>query len=376
MTSNAVCSHPKGPQMDDLDGVLSDPSTFSATELALAARNHGMPLEAMHYDITPAGLHYLLLHYDIPVVAPDAFRLRIGGRVRAAVELTLDDLRARPATTIPVTMECAGNGRAHMAPRPLSQPWLDEAVGTGLWTGCSLAALLDEVGLLDDAVDVVFSGADRGIEGGTEQRYERGLPVAEARRPEVLLAYEMSGMPLLPQHGAPLRLVVPGWYGMTNVKWLTDIRIDDVPFDGYQHRSAYRMRHDRDDAGVPLTRMRARALMVPPGIPDFPTRARRVPTGSQTLHGRAWSGAGAVAGVDVSTDGGRTWAAAALDEPVGPFAWRGWSFTWAPTAAGEHELRCRARDADGVQPDGAEWNVGGYANNAVQRVVVTVTGPT
>ena len=106
--------------MDDLDGVLSDPSTFSATELALAARNHGMPLEAMHYDITPAGLHYLLLHYDIPVVAPDAFRLRIGGRVRAAVELTLDDLRARPATTIPVTMECAGNGRAHMAPRPLS----------------------------------------------------------------------------------------------------------------------------------------------------------------------------------------------------------------------------------------------------------------
>src|SRR4030095_4827395 len=147
-------------------------------------------------------------------------RLRISGSVRKPLELELDDLRRRPRVTMPITLECAGNGRAQLSPRPISQPWLNEAVGTAEWTGTPLAPLLDEVGLLPQCVELVFTGSDHGIEKGYEHDYARSLTVADARRPAVMLAYEMNGRPLEPQHGFPLRLLVPGWYGMTQVKWL------------------------------------------------------------------------------------------------------------------------------------------------------------
>ena len=122
-----------------------------------------------------------------------------------------------------MTLECAGNGRARLSPRPISQPWLVEAVGTAEWTGVPLRDVLQEAGLGAGAAEIVFSGADHGEQGGVEQDYERSLPLADALRSEVLLAYAMNHEPLEPQHGAPLRLLVPGWYGMTSVKWLTRI---------------------------------------------------------------------------------------------------------------------------------------------------------
>ena len=136
-------------------------------------------------------------------------------------------------------MECAGNGRALLAPRPISQPWLTEAVGTAEWTGIPLRALLDEAGIDDGAVEVVFTGLDRGVEGGVEQLYERSLTLADAQHEDVLLAYACNGVPLPPQHGFPLRLVVPGWYGMTSVKWLQRITVVDEPFTGYQMVTGY-----------------------------------------------------------------------------------------------------------------------------------------
>lgn len=157
-----------------------------------------MPAEALRYDVTPVGLHYLLVHFDIPAIDPAAWRLRIGGRVREPMELTLDDIRRRRRVTMAVTMECAGNGRATMTPRPLSQPWLAGAVGTAEWTGTPLAPLLAEAGLDDDAVEVAFLGADRGVQGEDEHDYGRSLAVVDAIRPEVLLAYEMNGAPLTP----------------------------------------------------------------------------------------------------------------------------------------------------------------------------------
>ncbi|MEO8476861.1 MAG: sulfite oxidase [Actinomycetota bacterium] len=342
-------------------------------ELAQAARNHGMPLEALRYDLTPAGLHYLLTHFDIPEVDPDAWRLEIGGRVTTPLDLSLDDLLSRPVVTATVTLECAGNGRTLYDDRPISQPWLLEAVGTASWTGTPLAPLLDEAGLAGDAVDVVFSGLDRGIEGGEEHAYQRGLPITEARRDDVILAYAMNGQPLLPQHGAPVRLVVPGWYGMAHVKWLASIRAIDQPFDGYQHTAAYRFRRHEDDEGTPLERIRPRALMVPPGIPTFPERARFLPPGPMTLEGRAWSGGGPIARVEVSTDGTMNWRDAELGPALGDHAWRRWTFTWRATP-GEHELACRATDVAGAtQPDEAEFNTGGYVNDGVQRVRVSVT---
>ena len=234
---------------------------FSQVELQLAARNHGMPLEALRYPVTPAGLHYLLIHYDIPAVDPAELRARRSrGASSRPLTFSLDDLRARPAVELEVTMECAGNGRALLPdPRPVSQPWLAEAVGTAAWTGTPLAPMLAEAGLDDDAVEVVFSGLDRGVEGGEAQQYERSLPLDEALGDDVLLAYGMNGGPLLPQHGFPLRLVVPGWYGMTNVKWLTRITAVAEPFTGYQQAQAYRFRRDEDDPGEPRHADRSRA---------------------------------------------------------------------------------------------------------------------
>lgn len=343
---------------------------LTAEELQLAARNHSMPLEALRQDTTPPGLHYLLNHFDIPFIDAEQWHLRINGAVQRSLELNLKALRRSPRISIPVTLECAGNGRSLLRPRPLSQPWRLEAVGTAVWTGVPLAYLLAQAGVEDDAVEVVFTGADSGIQGGVRQQYARSLPIAEALRPDIVLAYRMNGNDLPPQHGYPLRLVVPGWYGMASVKWLSSIKVLTKPFDGFQQTVAYRYQQDADDAGIPVTWIKVRSLMVPPGVPDFFTRSRIVPAGPVLLTGRAWSGEGAVQRVEVGIDG--KWATAQLEHPAAPFAWCAWSLPWVADP-GEHELSCRATDATGAtQPLEQVWNYQGMGNNVVQRVKVTV----
>ncbi|MDH6514529.1 DMSO/TMAO reductase YedYZ molybdopterin-dependent catalytic subunit [Streptomyces sp. SAI-135] len=343
-------------------------------ELSLATRNHGLPLEAMRHDLTPPGLHYVLTHYDIPYVPEDTpWRLDVAGRVRRPLGLTPAEVRALPRVSTRVTLECAGNGRALLTPRPVSQPWLVEAVGTAEWTGVPLRLLLAAAGVEEGAVDVVCTGADHGVERGVEQDYERALPldVATGTEPEVLVAYEMNGAPLPPQHGAPLRLVVPGWYGMAHVKWLRRITVTDAPFTGFQQAVAYRLRQDPGDEGEPVTRIAPRALLVPPGFPDFMSRARVVRPGTVTLEGRAWSGRAPVVRTEVSTDGGHTWHEADLEPDTGHrWAWRRWSYNWR-VEPGEFVLSARATDAEGhTQPLQQPWNRGGFANNLVQRVEV------
>lgn len=356
-------AHSAGPT-----GPTSGPLT--AEELQLAVRNHSMPLEALQNDITPPGLHYLLTHFDIPHADADTWRLRLGGAVQRPVELSLAQLRERPAVRLPVTLECAGNGRSLLQPRPLSQPWMLEAVGTAEWAGVPLAHLLADAGTYPGAVEVVFTGADRGVQGGVRQQYGRSLPLAEAMRPDVVIAYQMNGADLPVQHGYPLRLVVPGWYGMASVKWLESVEVVTAPFVGYQQAVAYRYQQDQDDAGLPVGRIRVRSLMVPPGIPDFFTRRRILPAGPVTLRGRAWSGHGPVERVEVGIDG--DWMPAQLERPAGPFAWSAWTFPWN-AGRGDHELVCRATDASGaVQPLEQVWNYQGMGNNTVQRLRVSV----
>jgi len=346
---------------------------ISVDELRMAARNHGMPLEMLSHDVTPVGLHYLLVHYDIPVLDPDAWRLEIDGHVESPLVLDMTALLDQPQTTQRVTLECAGNGRATLDPRPVSQPWLDEAVGTARWTGTPLAPLLAQAGVLDGAVDVVFSGADHGIERGVEQDYERALPVAEACHPDVLVAHTMNGQPLPPQHGAPARLIVPGWYGMAQVKWLVKITVVDEPFTGYQNAVTYRITQDADEDGEPVTRMRPRALLRPPGFPDFQTRTRFVDRGVHDIVGRAWSGYASVVRVETSADGGATWTDATLGPETDRDAWRPWRWTWTADATGPHVLCARATDAAGnTQPVAPRWNRQAMANNHVQRVTVVV----
>ena len=366
--------------MEALDAWVSPPARvaepgegITIDELRLATRNHGMPLEALRYDVTPIGLHYLLTHYDVPDVDPDTWRLSIGGKVEHPLMLGLDGIRSRATVTRRITLECAGNGRARLDPRPVSQPWVDEAVGTAEWTGTPLAPLLREAGLPPTAVDVAFAGADHGVERGVEQTYRRGLSLAEALGEDVLLVYGMNGGPLPPQHGAPLRLLVPGWYGMAQVKWLTEIHVLDAPFDGYQNSSAYRIAHDPDEPGEPVTRIRPRALLQPPGFPDFQTRTRIVERGTHLLTGRAWSGWGAVTRVDISVDGGENWDEARLGPEPDRFEWRSWQWSWDAHIRGRFELCVRAGDAVGnLQPAEQVWNRQGMANNHAQRVTVIV----
>src|SRR4029079_10026083 len=164
--------------------------------------------------------------------------------------------------------------------------------------------------VLAEAVEVVFEGADRGIDGGVEQYYARSLTIDDALAADVMLAHSANGHPLRPQHGHPLRLVVPGWYGMTNVKWLRSIRVVSDPFDGYQQSRAYTIRVSDDDPGPPVPRRRARSLMAPPDTPDFMTRERFVDGGPVALEGRAWSGWGRIDAGEGSADRGRSWEAA------------------------------------------------------------------
>jgi sulfane dehydrogenase subunit SoxC len=335
-----------------------------------------MPLESLRDDLTPAGLHYLLVHYDIPSIDPATWVLRIEGMVEQPAELTLEDLRSRSVRTEIVTMECAGNGRALMDSRPVSQPWLHGAVGTAEWTGVNLSGLLREAAVSVEAVEVMFRGVDRGVEAGQERAYERSLPIAEAMAGEALLAFEMNGAPIPPQHGAPVRLVVPGWYGMAHVKWLSTIQVLASPFEGYQQSQAYRMRTEPDQPGQPLDRIRPRALMVPPGLPGFPQRHRSLAPGPTVLQGRAWAGTGPVSSVKVSVDGGDRWQEATMEPARARYAWRSWTFHWNATP-GDHVVCCRATGMDGArQPMQPEPNIGGYANNAVQRIRIRVTDRT
>ncbi len=352
-------------------GAVAEPGQgITVEELALATRNRGMPLEGLRYEVTPVGMHYLLAHFDIPAIDPAAWRLRIEGDVARPSQLDLAAIRARPAHTLRVTLECAGNGRARLEPRPLSQPWLVEAIGTADWTGARLADVLSQAGVKSRAVEVVFTGADRGIQDEIEHDYQRSLPLADAMREEMLLAYEMNGRPLEPQHGFPLRLIVPGWYGMTSIKWLTRIEAVSEPFTGFQQAEAYRYQQAEDDAGEPVSRIRVRALMIPPGIPDFFTRRRFLAAGRVVLTGRAWCGSAPVARVEAGVDG--RWAEARLGEPGASWAWRGWSFEW-DAHPGEHTLACRATDAAGnTQPTWQPWNLQGMGNNLVQEIAVTV----
>jgi sulfane dehydrogenase subunit SoxC len=355
-------------------GTPHDTAAITFEELQLAARNHAMPLEALRYPITPAGLHYLLIHFDIPYVDVANWRLSVDGLVERPLDLSLDALRSRPAVSLPVTLECAGNGRALMEPRSMNQPWIMEAVGTAIWTGPPLASILKEAGLRPGALEILFTGLDRGVQDGETQDYQRSLTLDEALREEVLLAYEMNGRPLPPQHGFPLRLIVPGWYGMTHVKWLRRVTALAEPFHGYQQATSYHIRTTEEGPKTPVTRMQPRSLMEPPGIPDFFSRTRYLPPGPCVLRGQAWSGQGRIERVEVSVDGGRSWSGATLGEAphASPYAWRPWSFMWEATP-GAHDLSSRATDTSGrTQPLDIPWNTGGYSNNAVQHVAVVV----
>lgn len=345
---------------------------FFPDEVRLANRNHGALLETLRHDVTPAGLHYLLTHFDVPYVPDaDAWQLEVTGLVDRRLKLSLEDIRQLPQKTLRVTLECAGSGRANVSPRWLSMPWMHTGVGTAEWTGTPLKHVLERAGLAAGVVEIAFFGIDRGFDKGIEHSYGRSLRPELALGEDVLVVHAMNGQPLLPQHGFPLRLIVPGWYGMASVKWLHRIEALDAPFTGYQQVGTYVYKTSATDPGIPVSHIRVKSLMVPPGIPDWYTPSRLVDAGPVTIFGRAWSGAGVpITKVEVCVDG--DWRPAKLDPPAGTYAWCGWRFEWNATR-GDHQLACRATDAKGnVQPLEPPLDRGGFGNNVVHRMEVTV----
>jgi len=272
-----------------------------------------------------------------------------------------------PSETQIATLECAGNSRVFLVPQVQGAQWELGAVSNAQWTGVPLRALLERAELQADACEIVLEGADRGMpkQGALPPNpisYVWSLPRAKAMQPEVLIAYQMNGRDLSPDHGFPLRAIVPGHYGMASVKWLTSIRPVREPFHGYWQTSDYAYWDSMD--GKPVRRalgeMKLKSQIARPR--NYETlAANRV----YTVSGAAWAGETDVTEIAVSTDGGRTWADAEFLDPVRRHAWRRWKFDWlTPKEPGQYTLLARAKDASGlVQPDKHDENYGVYLIN-------------
>ena len=337
--------------------------------------NAEVAVSAFAVHITPVESFFVRCHFNVPK-ASAVRAIEVGGAVRTSFRLDPAELTAqRPEVTIDVTMECAGNSRNGFDPQPPGTPWGDGAVSTARFAGVRLAAILDRAGVQDDACEILFEGADTGeTRAGEKEPYRRSLSLEVARHPDTLLAWKMNGAPLTPNHGAPVRLVVPGWYGMASVKWLKRITAITEPYGGFFQRDDYVLRGIPGiEDGTPVDRVAVNSRIL------VPVDGAVVPAGGLAIEGVAWSGHSAIAAVEVSLDDGKTWLPATLDEePEGvsggavgagpsPYAWRRWRLACA-LAPGERTLAVRARDRSGQeQPTQAVWNELGYVQNSIRR---------
>jgi DMSO/TMAO reductase YedYZ molybdopterin-dependent catalytic subunit len=318
--------------------------------------------------VMPNAHFYVRNHFQVPRLDPTTWRLNVGGRVERPLSLSLRELRAMPSQTAVVTLECAGNGRSLLQPPVDGERWDVGAVSTAEWTGVPLAEVLDRAGIAADAREVLFRGADGGtVEASQEMvHFERSLTVEDALHEKTLLAYVMNGEPLPVQHGYPVRLVVPGWYAVTSVKWLTDIEVVDTPFEGYFQRERYIYDRGNDGTmgGEPVRLQRVRSLITDPG------EGEEIDCGDVTVRGVAWSGAAAIARVEVSVGGG-PWQDARLVGDVRPHSWRWWELMTRIDRPGTVVLRARATDLGGrTQSEEPDWNRLGYGVNAIHQVAV------
>ena len=321
--------------------------------------------------VMPSARFYMRNNFGMPILDAATFRLAIGGLVERSQSFTIRDLQNMRSKTQVVTLECAGNGRALFDRPTEGEKWGVGAVSTAEWTGVPLVEILDRAGVRQDVKDVLFRGADGGaVEGRPESmRFERSLRIDDARDSDVLLAYAMNGEPLPVEHGYPLRLIVPRWYAVASVKWLTEIELIDRVFTGHYQGSKYRYEWEREGRIVsePVTLQRVRALITEPS-PHTEVRA-----GELAIRGVAWSGAAPIARVEVSVNGG-DWQEARLVSERNRYSWQSWELIARVEQSGDLILRARATDLAGrTQPERAEWNRLGYGNNAIQEVPIRVS---
>jgi DMSO/TMAO reductase YedYZ molybdopterin-dependent catalytic subunit len=341
-------------------------------------RNLEFPFTTLDRFVLPTERFYVRNHFAVPKIDPADWKLKVEGAVEKPLELTLDELKKLPSATRPVTLECAGNGRVFLTPKASGVAWQLGAVGNAEWTGVSLAAVLDRAGVSTkaDTAEVVLEGADQGAITADPKspgpiHFARSLPIRKARQPEVMLAWAMNGADLTPDHGSPLRAVVPGWYGMASVKWLTRLVVTERPFRGWWQTLHYS--YFVREGGLPVLRslseIQVKASIARPALGEV------VPAKStHRVFGAAWTGEGEIARVEVSTDGGTTWADATLIDKSVKYCWRLWEYLWkTPDRRGKYTLMARATDSRGrTQPAQRNPDLRGYAIHHVIPVEVEV----
>lgn len=326
------------------------------------------PFESLDGFITPNERFYVRTHFPVPKIDQTKWRLSIFGEVENPFEISFDELIKLNARTSPVTLECAGNNRSFLERKVPGVQWALGAVGNAQWTGVPLSILLDRAVVRPNACEIVLGGADHGeIEDPKAPRgqlqYARSIPLEKAK--DVLLAYRMNDVDLAPEHGAPLRAIVAGWYAMASVKWLTRIAVIDRPFNGYYQTLDYAFW--KNGQLEPLAEMQTKAQIARP-VEGEVVR----PNSDVRVFGAAWT-AGEIAKVEVSADGGSTWNEATLLGEATPNAWRLWEYRWRTPARGSVTLMARAFDSRGeTQPRERDWNRGTYMINHFIPVHVTV----
>ena len=320
--------------------------------------------------VMPNQRFYVRNHYQIPGLDASSWRLNVVGLVERPLSLSLRDLVKMPSQTQFVTLECAGNGRSLLSPRVNGEQWNLGAVSTAEWTGVPLAEILDRANVKAGAREVVFRGADSGKldASGEPIRFERSLGIENAQATEVLLAYAMNGEPLPIVHGYPVRVIVPGWYAVASVKWLTEIEVIGELFSGHYQTETYFFEWQRGEQVVrePISLQRVRSLITEPE-PDS-----EVEQGELPIRGVAWSGAAPIARVEVRIGDG-PWQNTRLVGERKRHSWQGWELIAHLERPDSIVISARATDmASRTQPDSPEWNRLGYGNNAIQKVRVNV----
>jgi DMSO/TMAO reductase YedYZ molybdopterin-dependent catalytic subunit len=341
--------------------------------------NLEMPFDQLDDFITPSELFYIRSHFLVPELNVASYRLSIRGAVRRELSLSYAEIRSMPSRTCIATLECAGNSRVFLVPPAPGAQWELGAVGNAEWTGVPLAVLLDRAGLADRVCELVLEGADRGVPKEEPKppgtiSYARSIPRNRALEPDVLIAYSMNGQDLTPDHGYPLRAIVPGHYGMASVKWLTDIIATTQPFQGYWQTSDYGYWDDSTGVPVrrPLAEMKLKAQIARPRVYETLEPGR-----CYTIFGAAWAGDTDVTEIWVSVDGGTSWVQGDFLDPINRHAWRRWKYEWiTPTHPGRYTLLARAKGADErIQPDNHDSNFGSYVIDHPLPIEVLITEP-
>ena len=349
--------------------VTVQPSTPAETLAALGkdprmtvygGLNIGTPIEVIDGLTVPNELFFVRTHGASVAIGDAApYRLQVGGHVSTPLTLTLDDLKSMPQQTYTAFLECSGDSRAFFSPFANGSQWRNTSIGNAEWSGVRLRDVLNQVGVKDGAVDVVSQGGDF-------PEMQRGLPIETAMAADPLLALTMNGEELLAPHGGPVRLFVPGWGGIASTKWLIGLTVLDQPFTGSFNSENYVI-IDKDER-----KLRTVQEMPVKSIITTPVGGAQLTAGQNMLAGYAWSGNGGITGVEVSTNGGSSWAPAQITQEAGPLSWVRYEFGWE-AQPGQARLASRATDSRSLtQPYEVDWNASGYQYNAIQDVPVTV----